>query len=157
MAYIVKTRKCLKYRLYKEMKRGRLLNLSNVPRQIGKTTLLAKIAKARGAILVEPNLNLVNYFKKEFIGLRILTPNDILQNKIHSRIGDPELVVLDEGIKPELIKRFKKEHKIVAGYIGECDSYKIFMQDGLYYEEESRCYTEKNGQAIMKIPLELQL
>lgn len=110
--YIVKTKACLEYRLRREMKRGRLLDVSSVRRQLGKTTLLVKIARENNAVVLCPSLQWAGYARRNFPGVSFLSVGQ-LTNYSNYNISR---VVLEEGIPEEVERVIRKKFRVIGGY-----------------------------------------
>lgn len=128
--YIIRTRKCLEYRLLKEAKRGRLLDLDCVPRQIGKSTLLKNIAEKNSYLVVCSSMLMANAMN------RALNTNVfIAQSNILNRIGGNKLIkglLVDDLVSPDIIRTIKERGLLRGGvFTKPLDKYRYgYIKDG---------------------------
>lgn len=106
--YLVKTQKCLFYRFKKEQKRGRLLDVSNIKRGLGKTTLLVALAEKEGYVIVCKNMEWVNKLQFKYPNVKFVSALYIDKQCFYTKLlwhdcSEPKLL-LEEGIDPKLIK-----------------------------------------------------
>jgi hypothetical protein len=113
----------------REMKRGRLLDVSYVTRGIGKTELLVSIARKTGALIVVPNLRWVTYFRHKypdvnFVSVQGVTPIELR----YYRCG----ILLEEGISKDDLKMLMRNCKenILGGYCGSDKTLTYYVKDG---------------------------
>lgn len=121
--YVGKTRRYLKYKLDKDMKRGRLTKLEDLPRGIGKSTLIARLAKENGWIVVEPTLNHLRNFKHMFPDVECINARAIA-------IGDRRKFILDEGIADKEEKHLRKHFTVVGGFSGLGNTPWAYVDEG---------------------------
>ena len=102
----------LKYNLYKEIKRGRLLDVNRVERGIGKSYLLSEIAKENDYIIIVRYGNLARMFNKEQDTDRYYTIS-MLNTLRGKRLKG---VLLEEGLTLEEEKEVRRLFNVVGGY-----------------------------------------
>lgn len=120
--YIVKTRKCLEYRLQREMKRGRLLDVSYIARGIGKTELLVKIAREIGAIIITPSARVAKIFSSKYPDVKFLSCDSQLR-------GYRNPFLLEEGIPKDKIKSIKNTVNVIGGYYDSAKTQAVYLKD----------------------------
>lgn len=110
----VKTTKGLEYVLYKEIKRGRLLDINRVPRRIGKTTLLNQIAIDNDYIIVTPTRSLSDYFNHYYGNKRYMSMGEIRTSDFpRSRRAK---FLLEEGLDLQDEKYMMDNFNVIGGY-----------------------------------------
>lgn len=122
--YIAKTRRCLKWKLDRELKRGRLLNVECIPRQIGKTELLVKVARDVGAVIVCPNLRWADTFRRKYLDISFMSVNELIRNQVFRG-----KVLLEEGIPQDIQKEIMRRYHVVGGYSGSSKN-KTYITEG---------------------------
>lgn len=121
--YIGKTKRYLNYKLNKDMKRGRLTTLDSIPRGIGKTTLIAQLAKENGWVVVQPTLERLKNFKR-------MCPDVECINARGIEAGDHRKFILDEGVSPKEEKHLRKYFTVVGGFSGSDSTSYAYVSDG---------------------------
>lgn len=111
----VKTYKGLKYLLNREMKRGRLLDVTNIPRGIGKSKLLLEIALENDYVIITNLKAVAMALSKEFnvkYGDIYISARQVDCLRGRNFKG----VLLEEGLTVKQEKQLKKLFNVVGGY-----------------------------------------
>lgn len=111
----IKTYNEMKYLLKREMKRGRLLDVKRIPRQIGKTRLLKEIAESNMGHVVVSNYDLARLYNQRYCDSKsdiFISIREILldRNKRYN------LLLLDEGISIEDEKLIRDKYNVLGGF-----------------------------------------
>lgn len=115
---VIKTKRELKYRLIREIKRGRLLNVNReVPRGIGKSTLLFELSKEFNCIIIVQSCRIAQRMNIMFNTSKYIPIQDSL-GLIKYR---GSYALLEEGLSVENETLCRELFNVIGGY-----SYVIF-------------------------------
>lgn len=132
MSYIVKTKKCLEWRVRRDIKRHRLTNVENIARGIGKTELLVQIARETGALIVCANRQDVAWHKDKYPDVFFIPASESPVTMAYYRCG----VLLEEGV-PTKVEQDIRRHcsrNIIGGYTGFSGKCRFFARDNKLFD-----------------------
>lgn len=138
----IKTYNEMKYLLNREIERGRLLDVKRLPRQIGKTRLLKKIAESHMGYVVVGKHNLAKLYNQQYCDSRpvFISVRELLLN----RDRNYNVLFLDEGISIEDEKLIRSKYNVLGGFSSNYSNpnFQIESWEAEYFRKKGNSYNE---------------